>query len=203
MALVEVPGQYAGWLALDAGLAAGADVVLIPEVPYRAQVVARRINAAPHAALIVVAEGARAADQAQAGVAGSSADAMRAQLSPGSDPAYGTGAQVIHRAGRAWRRPSTKRCSGTARKSLFPLVLDQLVRAGAVSAADRVLGAVYGAAAVQALADGHDRHLIAARDERFEPVPLAEVVNRVRAVELSSPAIVSARGLGLSLGDAA
>ena len=203
VALVEVPGQYAGWLALDAGLAAGADVMLIPEVPYRAQVVARRIDAAPHAALIVVAEGARAADPAQAGVAGGSAtDAMRAQLSPGSDPAYGTGAQVIHRAGRMAKTVYEEVQRATAAK-LFPLVLDQLVRAGAVSAADRALGAAYGAAAVQALADGHDRHLIAARDERFEPVPLAEAVNRVRTVELSSPAIVSARGLGLSLGDAA
>ena len=200
VALVEVPGQYAGGLALDAGLAAGADVVLIPEVPYRAQVVAQHIDADRRAALIVVAEGARAVETRQPGSTGRNGDPMRARLSPGSDPDYGAGAAMIHRAGRV-AQEVYEQVQRHSSRELFPLVLGQLVRAGPVSAADRALAAAYGAAAVQALADGHDGHLVAARADRFEMLPLAEAVNRIRTVEPSSPALTSARALGLCLGD--
>ena len=200
VALVEVPGQYAGWLALDAGLAAGADVVLIPEVPYRVEAVARHINADLGAALIVVAEGARAIDGNRVGSAGDDTDAVRARLSPGSDPDYGAGTRMIHRAGRMAQAvyEEVQRHSG---RELFALVLDQLVRAGATSAADRVLGAAYGAAAVQALADGQVHDLVAARGDRFETLPLADAVNRIRTIEPASTVLASARARGLCLGD--
>jgi ATP-dependent phosphofructokinase / diphosphate-dependent phosphofructokinase len=200
VALVEVPGQYAGWLALQAGLGAGADVVLIPEFPYDVARVAHRIDTDEHAALIVVAEGAVAADRGRADAGGDAAQGLRAQLSPGSDPEYGAGPHVIHRAGRVAQTvyEELQRCSS---REIFPLVLDQLVRAGAVSAADRALGAAYGAAAVQALADGNDHHLVAACGDDFETVPLAEAVNRIRTVEPSSPLLASARALGLCFGD--
>jgi 6-phosphofructokinase 1 len=198
VALVEVPGQYAGWLALDAGLAAGADVVLIPEVPYRVEAVAHRIDEDRHAALIVVAEGARAVDAGPAD--GGGIDALRSQLSPASDPDYGAGARVIHRGGLTAQTVYEQVQRHCARE-VFPLALDQLVRAGAVSAADRALGAAYGTAAVQALAEGNSRHLIAARADRFEALPLADAVNRVRTVEPSSPALTTARALGVCLGD--
>jgi 6-phosphofructokinase 1 len=200
VALVEVPGQYAGWLALDAGLAAQADVVLIPEVRYQVEVVARHIDADERTALIVVAEGAMATDATQGGSSGDDAQAQRARLSPGSDPAYGTGARVIHRAGRMAQTVCEDVQRHSARE-LFPLVLDQLVRAGGVSANDRVLGAAYGVAAVQALAEGSVQHLIAARADRFETVPLAEAVNRVRTVDATAPVLASARALGVCLGD--
>jgi ATP-dependent phosphofructokinase / diphosphate-dependent phosphofructokinase len=200
VALVEVPGQYAGWLALDAGLAAGADAVLIPEVPYRVEAVARRLDANAGAALVVVAAGARVIDLPQADTAGDDLDAMRARLSPASDPAYGAGTLMIHRAGRMAQEvyEDVQRQSS---REVFPLVVDQLVRAGATSAADRVLGAGYGAAAVEALADGRDHHLVAARGDRFEGLPLSEVVNRVRTIDRSSPMLMAARALGVCLGD--
>ncbi len=200
VAVVEVPGQYAGWLALDAGLAAGADVVLIPEVPYRAEAIARRIDADAGAALVVVAGGARAVDPPPSAPAGDGVDATRAMLSPASDPAYGAGPRVIHRAGRTAQDvyEQLQRQSG---RELFPLVLDQLVRAGATSAADRALGASYGAAAVEALAGGHHHHLVAARGHRFETLALADVVNRIRTIDASSPTLAAARALGVCLGE--
>jgi hypothetical protein len=57
------------------------------------------------------------------------------------------------------------------------------------------------AAAVAALADGHHHHLIAARGDRFEALPLIDVVNRIRTIEPTSPALVAARALGLCLGE--
>jgi 6-phosphofructokinase 1 len=107
---------------------------------------------------------------------------------------------MIDRAGRM-AQDVYEQLQRRSSRELFPLVLDQLVRAGATSAADRALGAAYGAAAVAALADGHHHHLVAARGDRFEALPLVDVVNRIRTIEPTSPALVAARALGLCLGE--
>jgi 6-phosphofructokinase 1 len=180
VAVVEVPGQYAGWLALDAGLAAGADVILIPELPYDADAVARHLDGHPESALVVVAEGARARGE--------------------TSDAYGD--NNLARAGRVARQVHEavqRRCG----RELFPLVLDQWVRAGAVTAADRSLGGAYGAEAVRLLAEGHCRHLLAANAGRFEAVPLGDAFNGVRTVDGAAPVLRSARDLGISLGEGA
>jgi 6-phosphofructokinase 1 len=180
VAVVEVPGKYAGWLALDAGLAAGADVILIPELPYSADAVARHVDGHPEAALVVVAEGARARGA--------------------TSEAYGEDRST--RAGRVAREVHEAVQRGCTRE-LFPLVLDQWVRAGAVTAADRSLGSAYGAEAVRLLAEGHCRHLLAANAGRFEAVPLGDALNGIRTVDSAAPALCSARNLGISLGEEA
>lgn len=197
VALVEVPGQLAGWLALDAGLAAGADAILIPEFAYDPAVLAQHVDGRDGAALIVVSEGAHSLETVEA--AHGEVDSLRTSLSPLSDPEYGSGMQVIHRAGRAARRV----CEDLQRRScreFMPLPLDQLVRAGPVSARDRILGPAYGIAAVQALADGEVQHLVVARADRFETMPLAEAVNRVRTVDTATPACSCAAALGIYTG---
>jgi 6-phosphofructokinase 1 len=178
VAVVEVPGKYAGWLALDAGLAAGADVILIPELRYAADTVARHIDRNSRSALVVVAEGAR----------------PRGAVSE----AYGEDSST--RAGRVARQVQEavqRNCS----RELFPLMLDQWVRAGAVTAADRVLGSAYGAEAVGLLAAGHTRHLLAATAGRIEAVPLGDALNGIRTVDSAAPVLRSARNLGISLGE--
>lgn len=180
VAVVEVPGKYAGWLALDAGLAAGADVILIPELPYAADAVARHIDGHTESALVVVAEGARARGAAS--------------------EAYGE--DSFTRAGRVARQVHEavqRSCS----RELFPLMLDQWVRAGAVTAADRSLGSAYGTEAVRLLAEGHCRHLVAANAGRFEAVLLGDALNAIRTVDGAAPALSSARNLGISLGEEA
>ena len=180
VAVVEVPGKYAGWLALDAGLAAGADVILIPELPYDADAVARHLDGHPESGLVVVAEGARAR--------GETSDAYAEDS--------------LTRAGRVARQvyeAVQRRCS----RELFPLILDQWVRAGAVTAADRSLGSAYGAEAVRLLAEGHCRHLLAANAGRFEAVPLDDALNNIRTVHSAAPVLCSARTLGISLGEGA
>lgn len=188
VALVELPGQYAGWLALDAGLAAGADVILIPERAYHVASVARHIDAHPDSALILVAEGAHA-------------DGLPEQAGHQTHAGY-SGSAVIQRAGRVLRQvhEEIQRCSG---REIFPLLLDQLVRAGEVTATDRILGAGYAVSAVDALADGKTAHLLAARDADFVAVPLADAVNRVRTIEPKAAALVRARALGICLGESA
>jgi 6-phosphofructokinase 1 len=178
VALVEVPGRYSGWLALDSGLVAGADVILIPELPYDADAVARRLDRQADSALVVVAEGARTQGDAP--------------------EAYGE--DHLARAGRVARQVHEavqRRCS----RELFPMVLDQWVRAGAVTAADRSLGIAYGTEAVRLLAEGHFGHLVAASAGRFEAVPLGDAVNRIRTVDSDAPALRSARSLGVFLGE--
>lgn len=192
VALVELPGHYAGWLALDAGLAAGADVILLPELPYHAAMVARHIDKHPDSALILVAEGAHSSAEPQLGEQGGAA---------GRSADY-AGAKVIQRAGRVVRQVHEELQRRSCRE-IFPLVLDQLVRAGRVTAADSLLGAGYAAGAVDALAGGSVAHLLAARPEGFVAVPLAEAVNRVRTIEATAPALCRARALGICLGGAA
>lgn len=179
VAIVEVPGQYAGWLALDAGLAAGADVILIPEQAYDTVDVARHLDTHADSALVVVAEGAR----------------PRAGASP---PEGEVGLSSAGRVARQVYEAVQQRCG----RELFPLLLDQWVRAGAVTAADRALGNAYGAEAVRLLAEGHAQHLVAARAGGFEAVPLADAVNRIRTVDATAPALHSARNLGTFLGTA-
>lgn len=180
VALVEVPGQYAGWLALDAGLAAGADVILMPERPYDADAVAARLNQQTESALVVVAEGVR----------------------PRADTAAPEAGDRLASAGHTARQvlEAVQRHCG---RELFVLPLDQWARAGAVTAVDQALGKAYGAEAVRRLAEGHGQHLLAACDGRFEAVPLADAVGRIRTVGDDAPVLRSVRSLGISLGEVA
>ena len=197
VALVEVPGQSAGWLAIDAGLAVAADVVLVPEFAYDVDVVARHLEAHRSASLVIVADGAA---PLRVDTDSAAADSMRRCLSPGSDPTFGSGASVIHRQGVAVQALYVA-LQRRSQRDLLPLVLDQLVRATTAVAADRVLAASYGAAAVQALAAGCGRHLIAAQALDCQVLPLEFVVNRVRTLDVTSPVLANARAQGICLGD--
>ena len=202
LAVVEVPGQHAGWLALQSGMAALADAVLIPEIPYDlarvADALAAREREGCRPALVVVAEGARPATSAPAPAA--EADPLRASLTPNADMAFGAGEHVIDRTGAA--------CKGVAAglqrltdRDVLPLALGHLVRGGATTAADRQLGLAYGAGAVRALQAGEDGVLVSFQAPELKSIPLAESLNRVRTVPRSSELVRIARSLGIALGD--
>ena len=111
------------------------------------------------------------------------------------------GEDSLARAGRVARQAYEavqRRCG----RELFPLMLDQWVRAGDVTAADRSLGQAYAAEAVSLLAAGHGAHLIVANVGRFEPVLLGDAVNRIRTVDEAAPVLRNVRALGICLGDA-
>ncbi len=213
LAVVEMPGQVAGWLPLEAGLAGGADAVLVPEIPYTLDSLAAQLAARSRPALVVVAEGAVAAAPAFTPSGPPVAGLVQAPTSPLPDPDFGAGAQVIHRAGQIAQRVSSdlRRRGG---HEVMTLVLDQLVRGGDPSALDHTLGQVYGRAAVRVLAAAQDMPgegvLLAVQKAAIpgedasdaDPVPLSAALNRVRTIALDDPLLRVARSQGIALGDA-
>jgi len=202
LAVVEVPGQHAGWLALQSGMAALADAVLIPEIPYDIAKVAAALDAHQRAgrrpALVVVAEGAQA--RARTGAATAAADPLRASLAPNADPALGQGERIIDRSGAVAHAVAAAIQQSSGRE-VMPIALGLLARGGPPTAVDRQLGLAYGAAAVRALNAGDSGVLVAFQPPDVRSVPLAEALQRVRAVPAGSEFVRIARALGIALGD--
>jgi 6-phosphofructokinase 1 len=198
--VVEVPGEHAGWLALQAGMAVCADAVLIPEVPYDLGRVAAKLrdklSAGGRSALVVVAEGAMpvASPQVETKVI----DPMKASLSPGATGH--AGAHVIDRSGHVAETVALRMQRLTDHET-YPLVLGDLVKGGPPTAVDRQLGLGYGAGAVQALHDGQGGVMVTFQPPDLTFVPLAEAINKVRTVPADSVFVQIARSLGISLGD--
>lgn len=174
---LEVIGRRAGWIALNSALAGGADVALVPEIPFRHEHVAATIEARRAAGkrntIVVVAEGARAEGEAPGGEepegAAARAAAAVAELTPG----------VSYRVS----------------------ALGHLQRGGDPNAHDRFLAARFGAAAVRAVVEGRFGQLVGVRAGQTELVPLGDVVERARVLEAEGPALWTARSLGLTFGD--
>ena len=199
LAVVEVPGQHAGWLALQSGMAAMADAVLLPEIPFNLETVAcalvRRQHAGRRPALVVVAEGVRLPAAAPAAEGG-----LRASLTPNADPEFGEGAHVMDRSGAAAAAVAGALQRLTDR-NVIPFAPGHLVRCGPPTVFDRQLGLAYGAAAVRALVAGEDGVMITYQPPTIATVPLRETLSRVRTVPADSDLMRTARALGIVFGD--
>jgi 6-phosphofructokinase len=184
IAVVEVPGTQAGWLALQAGIAASANAVLIPEIPYDLLKVAAGLADQERSgwtiSLVVVAEGA--------------ASAAGAPVHPAA------GSHVIEPSGLAAETVALELQRLTSHET-FPIVPGALVRGGPNTAVDWQLGMGFGAAAVRALHTGQQGVMVAFRPPDLVFTPLAEVVNRVRTVTADTEFLLVARTLGICLGD--
>ena len=201
IAVVEVLGEQAGWIALQAGIAALADAVLIPEIPCDLRTVAARLSEKVTArrpyGLVVVAEGAKFVDSPQVQADKPSADSLKASLSP---LATGDASEhVIQRAGQAAETVATKLQLLMAEET-FPLVVGLWVRAGVPTAVDRQLGLSYGAGAIRALKAGKYGVMVAYVPPAIEYVPLADAINKVRTVPMDNEFIQVAHSLGICLG---
>ncbi len=199
--VVEVLGENAGWLALQAGIAVCADAVLIPEIAYDLPKVAARLlektQAGQTFGLVVVAEGAKPAIDLNAPPKPSDA-AMKAALSPGATG--NEGVNIIERAGRV----ATQVALGIQRltgQETYPLVLGQLAKGGTPTVVDRQLGLVYGAGAVRAIQGGQSGVMVVFQPPDLDFVPLAEVINNVRIISADNGFVEVARALGIALGD--
>ena len=183
--VVEVMGRYAGWIALNAGIAGRADAILIPELPYHIGKVAdhilRRTAGQRQHAIVVVAEGAVPV----AGKATVRADAQAGQL----ERLGGVSEIVAHQ---------LQELTGHETRSV---VLGHLLRGGSPTALDRLLGLSFGAAAVRALADGQSDVMIALDPPHIRCVPLGQALERQKFVPLDGYGIVTARALDISFGD--
>jgi 6-phosphofructokinase 1 len=202
LAVVEVPGQHSGWLALQSGLAAVADAILIPEVPYDlakvADTLSRHEESGRRPSLVVVAEGARPA-------AGPSAvppdtDGMRASLTPNADPELGEGEHTIDRSGAAAKSVGVA-LQRLTNRDILPLSLGDLVRGGLPTAVDRQLGLAYGAGAVRALHGGADGVMVMFEPPDLKTIPMIDALKRIRTVPAESELMQIARGLGIAFGD--
>ncbi len=182
--ILETMGRYSGWIALHAGLAGSADIILIPELPYQIDEIARvcrEREARQRYTLICVAEGAK--------------------------PQGGGFTVKEHIAGS----PDPIRLGGVGhvlRAQLEPLVgcevrttiLGHVQRGGPPTPFDRVLATQYGHAAARLVADQHFNRVVVLRGNRIESVPLADVAGQSRNVPLDHELLRAAWDTGVSMG---
>jgi ATP-dependent phosphofructokinase / diphosphate-dependent phosphofructokinase len=202
IAVVEVLGEQAGWLALQAGIAVCADAVLIPEIPCDLQKVAaslkEKMTARRSYGLVVVAQGAKLVATPQPQAEKTPENTLKASLSPlatGDNSTY-----VIQRSGQA-AETVANRLQLLIAEETFPLVIGLWARGGAPTAVDRQLGLAYGAGAVQGLNAGQNGVMVAFQPLHIKFVPLSEAINKVRMVPKDSMFMEIAQSLGIYLGN--
>src|SRR3954452_2278817 len=183
--VVEVMGRYAGWIALHAGVAGGADVILIPEIDYDLNKVVEclreRDKRGARFSIVVVAEGARpkngavsVLEQAHDGYAERLGGAAKAC---GDELGKLTGKETRH------------------------VVLGHLQRGGVPTAFDRTLATRFGGKAVELVLHGQFGKMVANHPPDLVPIPLGEVVGKTKTVPLDYDLLLTARAMGVSFGD--
>ncbi|MFT4604620.1 MAG: phosphofructokinase-like protein [Rhodothermales bacterium] len=184
--IVETMGRYAGWIALHAGVAGGADVILIPEFEYDLQEVVRvckdRESFGRSFTIIVVAEGARERG------GGMTVDR---HLADSSDPIRLGGVGRVLQLGLEQRIKSEVRTT----------ILGHVQRGGTPTAYDRNLASVFGSYAAKLVEDGAFGQMVALQDGHITSVPLDSVANKTRRVPTDSPVLQAALAVGTSFGD--
>ncbi|PIQ95818.1 MAG: 6-phosphofructokinase [Nitrospinae bacterium CG11_big_fil_rev_8_21_14_0_20_56_8] len=184
--ILEVMGRTAGWIALEAGIAGGAHIILIPEIPYQLdkildKIKVREAGGSPFS-VIVVAEGAREVDGEMI-----TSEAATTRLQAVAQLG-GVGDYLARNISR--RTDLEVRCT----------VLGHTQRGGTPNSFDRILGTRLGAFAVQAAAEGKFGNMVALRTPNLELVSLATLSGKVRHVPDSSQLIQCAEAIGISLG---
>jgi len=181
--VVEVMGRHAGWIALHGGIAGGADIILIPEIPFDYQKIASVIKARDAAgnlgSLVVAAEGARPRDGQQ----------VKRDTKDGEFRLGGIGEIVAHEIAK--RTGKETRCC----------VLGHLQRGGAPTTLDRILATRFGVKAVQLANEEHFGSMVSYQNYQVRQVPIAEAVNRLRLVPPNGEVVQTARDVEISFGD--
>jgi len=197
--VVEVQGEQAGWIALQAGIAACADVVMIPEIPVDLKNVASRlkdkISARRPYGLVVVAQGATFINQGKKQEVTSALKATLSPLATGDSSSE----HVIQSSGQA-AETVARELQLLIPEETYPLVIGPWVRGGTPTAVDRQLGMAYGAGALQALEAGKNGVMVAFAPPEIKFVPLAEAINKVRTVSADSEFLKIAHSLGIYCG---
>ncbi len=183
--VLEVMGRYAGWIALYAGVAGGADVILIPEIPFTWDSIVAKIREregkGKKFTLVVVAEGAR---EKGGGFVTSGAQEANREARLG-----GIGAMISEEIGKRSGK-ETRYC-----------VLGHLQRGGSPTTFDRVLCSMFGAVAVDLIAAGDFGKMVAFTGQQVGAVSIADAVGRLKTVPPEGGLARTARALGISLGD--
>lgn len=182
--IVEVMGRFTGWIALYSGVAGGADVILIPEIPYNLDSIARKLHdrwrRKRNFAIIVTAEGA-------APVGGGM---IFKASGAGGGPRLGGIADLL--------AVELNELTGYETRSL---VLGHLQRGGQPTPSDRLLATRFGAAAVRAIECGKKNVMVAYQSSTITTVPLEKAIKNIKLVPRDYDVIQTARDLGVSFGD--
>lgn len=183
--IVETMGRYAGWIALYAGVAGAADIILIPELEYDIEeivkVCKRRESGGQRFTIIAIAEGAKP-------VGGEMAVKRMIESSPDPVRLGGISSILAHQ------------IRDQLKSEVRVSVLGHIQRGGSPTAYDRILATAFGHYAARMIAEKVYGKMVVLRDSRLSSVPLSEVANRTRTVPLDHPVIASALGVGTSLG---
>lgn len=184
--IIELMGHKAGWLALHAGIAGGADVILIPEIPYDIKKVIKTVKsrnkAGKNFSIIAVAEGAISKE-----IAAMKKKDKKAALASIQYPsiAYKIAAEVEEATGQETR----------------VAVPGHIQRGGSPCPYDRMLSTRFGVEAAQLIINEQYGNMVALVNNEIVPVPLSEIAGKLKTVPVDSPIIQNARDLGISFGD--
>lgn len=183
--VLEVMGRYAGWIALYAGVAGGADVILMPEIPFSYEKVCAKIHEREgrgrRFTIVVVAEGAREH--------GTDFVTSSARVGQGEAHLGGIGAVV------------TAEIEKRTSKETRVCVLGHLQRGGCPTTFDRTLCSLFGAEAVERIAAGDFGKMVAYQGGHISAIPIRDAVSKLKTVPPDGSLVCTARALGICLGD--
>ena len=183
--VMEVMGRHAGFIALHSGLAATADVILIPEIPYDIEKVCAKIGerdaAGRHFSIVVAAEGAFPVG----GEVSLLGDSLPGQAKRVGGVAEKIARQIQDRTGKEARS----------------LILGHLQRGGQPTGYDRLLATRFGGAAVRAVAEGRWGHMVALQSPHIVTIPITEALREPKRVDPNHDVVLTARAIGIAFGD--
>ncbi|MDJ0555053.1 MAG: ATP-dependent 6-phosphofructokinase [Microcoleaceae cyanobacterium MO_207.B10] len=181
--ILEVMGRDAGHIALNAGIAGGADVILIPEIPYKTEriceYIRKRQDLGKNYSLVIVAEAVRTEN----------GEFVTTNDSFGQSRFGGIGQYLAHR---------ISGCSGAETRVT---VLGHIQRGGTPSPTDRIIASAFGVAAVDLIAEEKYDHMVAWQNRQVFSVPIVDAIAKYRAVDLNDTLVKTARSIGICLGD--
>lgn len=182
--VLEVMGRHAGWIALYGGIGGGADVILLPEIPFSYDKVAESIKAregaGQHSVLVVVAEGAMPTN----------GELVTKSKGTGGEYRLGGVGEIVAARIEELTGKETRACT-----------LGHLQRGGAPTALDRILGTRFGVKAVDLIREGAFGRMVSYQQYHVGSVPIEEAVDQLRLVEPDSEIVLAARAIGVCLGD--
>ena len=201
--VVEIMGHNTGWLALGAGIAGGADVILIPEIPYSVQVVAEAIRHRSRRghrfSIVAVSEGAVSQQMAEK-IANLTTVIDESDDSDAQNAAKESLNEVLkEQASNTWSL--SRELEALTGLESRVTILGHVQRGGTPSAVDRLLGTRLGTACAELIQEGIFGVMVASQGVEAVPVPLEQVVGKRKSVPSDHPWVMTARRVGTCLGD--
>jgi len=201
--VAEIMGHRAGWLTLGAGIAGGADVILIPEIPYDvvkiAEAIKRRSRRGTNFSIVAVAEGAMSRDDARAITAAEKKLERAKTLHDKKEAKIEIATLEVRHAGNTMRL--AKHLEELTELESRVTILGYVQRGGTPCAADRILATRLGSACADLINAEHYGVMVAARGDDTEAVPLERVAGKRKIVPVDHSWIQTARHVGTCLGD--